>query len=54
MATTVGVPCAITTQLILDGKIEKRGVLAPMSMDLCGPIIDELEKLGIKMVDAIE
>jgi saccharopine dehydrogenase (NADP+, L-glutamate forming) len=52
MATTVGVPCGITTQLILDGKITERGVLAPMNMKLCAPIIEELEKEGIFMVDA--
>ncbi|KAJ3304871.1 saccharopine dehydrogenase (NADP+, L-glutamate-forming) [Kappamyces sp. JEL0829] len=52
MATTVGVPCAITAQLILDGKITERGVLAPMTMNLCTPILTELEKLGIYMVEA--
>jgi saccharopine dehydrogenase (NADP+, L-glutamate forming) len=34
MARTVGVPCAITAQLILDGVISRRGVLAPM-VNLC-------------------
>ena len=53
MATTVGVPCAITAQLILDGVIVERGVLAPMNMKLCQPILTELEKLGIFMVEAI-
>jgi saccharopine dehydrogenase (NADP+, L-glutamate forming) len=52
MATTVGVPCAITAQLILDGVIKERGVLAPMKMELCTPILNELEKLGIFMVEA--
>jgi saccharopine dehydrogenase (NADP+, L-glutamate forming) len=53
MATTVGVPCAITVQLILDGKIKKTGVLAPMNMEFCQPIMDELEKVGIKMDERI-
>ncbi|KAI8907613.1 Saccharopine dehydrogenase [Powellomyces hirtus] len=53
MATTVGVPCGITTQLILDGKITRRGVLAPMDMELCQPLITALEAEGIRMVDEI-
>ena len=53
MATTVGVPCAITTQLILDGVITKRGVLAPMTMDLVEPIMKKLEEHGIKMDEQI-
>jgi saccharopine dehydrogenase (NADP+, L-glutamate forming) len=35
MVATVGVPCAITAELILDGVIVERGVLAPMNMKLC-------------------
>ncbi|KAI9017436.1 Saccharopine dehydrogenase [Gaertneriomyces semiglobifer] len=53
MAVTVGVPCAITTQLILDGKIQRKGVLAPMDPELCYPLIEALEKEGIKMEDEI-
>ncbi|KAI8892492.1 Saccharopine dehydrogenase [Globomyces pollinis-pini] len=53
MATTVGVPCAITAQLILDGKMTKKGVLAPMTMDVCGPLIDALKEVGIYMTEAI-
>jgi saccharopine dehydrogenase (NADP+, L-glutamate forming) len=53
MATTVGVPCAITTQLILDGKITQRGVLAPMTWELCEPILKALEKESIIMTEAI-
>lgn len=52
MARTVGVPCGITAQLIMDGKITERGVLAPMTWSLCAPIIEALEKEGIKMVEA--
>jgi saccharopine dehydrogenase (NADP+, L-glutamate forming) len=53
MATTVGVPCAITAQLILDGKITQKGVLAPMTPELCDPILKALEEQGIFMVEAI-
>ncbi|KAH6570512.1 hypothetical protein BASA50_010655 [Batrachochytrium salamandrivorans] len=51
MATTVGVPCAITTQLILDGVITQKGVLAPMTPELVYPIMDALKKEGIFMVE---
>jgi saccharopine dehydrogenase (NADP+, L-glutamate forming) len=53
MATTVGVPCAVTAQLILDGKITRTGVLAPMTIDLVDPILERLEAIGIKMDEQI-
>ncbi|GES89687.1 saccharopine dehydrogenase [Rhizophagus clarus] len=49
MATTVGTPCGIAAQLILDGVIKKRGVLAPYIPEINNPIIAELEKEGIKV-----
>ncbi|KAG0747083.1 hypothetical protein G6F57_006057 [Rhizopus arrhizus] len=53
MATTVGVPCGIATQLVLDGKLTATGVLAPMSSEINEPIIELLEKEGIGMVEKI-
>jgi saccharopine dehydrogenase (NADP+, L-glutamate forming) len=53
MAKTVGVPCGIAVQLILDGKLTKTGVLAPMSSDINNPIMELLEKENIGMVEAI-
>ncbi|KAJ3413331.1 hypothetical protein HDV05_008181 [Chytridiales sp. JEL 0842] len=53
MATTVGVPCGIATQLILDGVITRKGVLAPLDSELNNPLIAALEAEGIKMVDEI-
>ncbi|TPX72330.1 hypothetical protein SpCBS45565_g00601 [Spizellomyces sp. 'palustris'] len=53
MAVTVGVPCAITTQLILDGKISRRGVLAPLDQELVQPLLTALEAEGIRMVEEI-
>jgi len=49
MATTVGTPCGIAVQLILDGVINQRGVLAPYTSELNNPIVAELEKEGIKV-----
>ncbi|KAJ3278632.1 hypothetical protein HDU79_001392, partial [Rhizoclosmatium sp. JEL0117] len=53
MATTVGVPCGIATQLILDGILKRRGVIAPMDAEINNPILEALEKEGIFMVDEI-
>ncbi|CAG8483101.1 3079_t:CDS:10 [Acaulospora morrowiae] len=51
MATTVGTPCGIAAQLVLDGVIEKKGVLAPYTLDIINPIIENLEKEGIKVIE---
>lgn len=53
MATTVGVPCGIATQLVLDRKLTQTGVLAPMTNEINEPIIELLEKEGIGMVEKI-
>ncbi|CAO3701999.1 unnamed protein product [Rhizopus stolonifer] len=53
MATTVGVPCGIATQLVLDRKLTATGVLAPMSSEINEPIIELLEQEGIGMVEKI-
>ena len=51
MALTVGVPCGIAVQLVLDGVIKEPGVCAPYSKALNDPIIELLEKEGISMVE---
>lgn len=47
MAKTVGLPLAMATKLIAQDKIEKRGVLLPLSKDIYEPILTELEQYGI-------
>lgn len=47
MAKTVGLPLAIATRMILNGKVKERGVLRPISKDIYKPVLDELEKNGI-------
>lgn len=48
MAKLVGVPCAVAVQQVLDGTISEKGVLAPMSPELCKPLMKTLtEKYGI-------
>ncbi|OMH83912.1 Saccharopine dehydrogenase [NADP(+), L-glutamate-forming] [Zancudomyces culisetae] len=51
MARTVGIPCGIATQMILDGKISTAGVLAPMTPDIYVPIMDALVGENIYCVE---
>ncbi len=47
MARTVGLPIAIASKLVLNGKISDRGVLLPLKASLYNPVLDELEQLGV-------
>lgn len=48
MARLVGVPCAVAVQQVLDGTIHEKGILAPMSPEICAPLMKTLsEKYGI-------
>jgi saccharopine dehydrogenase-like NADP-dependent oxidoreductase len=51
MAKTVGLPLAITTKLILQGKVNSRGVVIPTTKDIYEPLLAELETFGIKFVE---
>jgi saccharopine dehydrogenase (NADP+, L-glutamate forming) len=49
MAKLVGVPCAVAVQQVLDGTISEKGILAPMSPEICRPLMKTLtEKYGIE------
>ncbi|HEY6161597.1 MAG TPA: saccharopine dehydrogenase C-terminal domain-containing protein [Bacteroidia bacterium] len=48
MAKTVGLPAAITSKLILQGKIKARGVVIPTIREIYEPVLNELETYGIK------
>jgi saccharopine dehydrogenase-like NADP-dependent oxidoreductase len=48
MARTVSLPVAIATRLILQGEVTERGVIAPIQPVVYNPILDELERLGIR------
>jgi saccharopine dehydrogenase-like NADP-dependent oxidoreductase len=54
MAKTVGMTCAIGTRLILDNKISQRGVLSPITKELYEPIMKELERFGVVMIEESE
>jgi saccharopine dehydrogenase-like NADP-dependent oxidoreductase len=53
MAKTVGLPAAITSKLILQGKISARGVVIPTTREIYGPVLHELESFGIKFKEKI-
>lgn len=48
MSKTVGLPCAITAGLILDGTIKTPGVLIPIHSEVYEPVLRELELHGIR------
>jgi saccharopine dehydrogenase-like NADP-dependent oxidoreductase len=54
MSQTVGITCAIGTRLIMDGKITRKGVLSPIYKDIYEPIMKELERFGIMMIEESE
>lgn len=47
MAKTVGLPLAIATKLILQGKINMSGVVVPIHKEIYEPVLKELEEEGI-------
>ena len=47
MAVTVGLPLAITTKLLLTGKIDLTGVNLPVHEQIYEPVLDELKKYQI-------
>lgn len=67
MAKLVGVPCGVAVKLVLDGtigqkvspsstlygiRLTRQGILAPMGMDICGPLLKTLKNdYGIEMIE---
>lgn len=51
MARTVGLPAALATGLILDGRIDLTGVQIPVAESIARPILAELAKRGIEVVE---
>jgi saccharopine dehydrogenase (NADP+, L-glutamate forming) len=49
MSRTVGLPAAIASRLILQGKITRKGVVVPVTPDIYEPVLAELEKMGITL-----
>jgi saccharopine dehydrogenase-like NADP-dependent oxidoreductase len=51
IARTVALPAAIAVKMILNGEIADKGVQIPISKTIYEPVLKELEKLGISMVE---
>jgi saccharopine dehydrogenase-like NADP-dependent oxidoreductase len=51
VARTVALPAAIGVEMILAGQITVKGVFRPVLPGIYNPILDELEKLDIRMVE---
>lgn len=51
MSISVGTPVAIATKLLLNGKINQKGVAIPTTKNIYEPILNELEDFGIKFVE---
>lgn len=51
MAKTVGLPVAMATLDILNGKIKTPGVQIPISKEVYEPILDELKDYGIQFIE---
>lgn len=54
MARTVGLPAAIGTRLILEGKINLTGVHIPVLHEIYRPVLEELKGTGIKFKEKRE
>lgn len=51
MAATVGLPVAIISKYILEGKIKQTGVRLPITKEVYEPVLKELEKYNIKFIE---
>jgi saccharopine dehydrogenase (NADP+, L-glutamate forming)/spermidine synthase len=54
MSKTVGLPLAIATRLVLENKINLKGVQIPVLKEIYTPILDELAELGIEFMEKDE
>ncbi|HEY5826195.1 MAG TPA: saccharopine dehydrogenase C-terminal domain-containing protein [Cyclobacteriaceae bacterium] len=51
MAKTVGLPLAIAAKLLMQNKIQQRGVAIPVSKEIYEPVLEELKSMGIELVE---
>jgi saccharopine dehydrogenase-like NADP-dependent oxidoreductase len=51
MAATVGLPVAITARMILEGKINLKGIQLPVIPEVYEPVLKALEQHGIRFVE---
>lgn len=53
MAKTVGLPLGIAARLLMEGRVQSRGVLIPVRPELYNPILEELKIYGIAFNEII-
>lgn len=51
MAKTVGLPLAITAKLLMQNKIQQRGVVIPIRKEIYESVLKELKAMGIELVE---
>ncbi|KAJ2842715.1 hypothetical protein IWW36_005807 [Coemansia brasiliensis] len=51
MARTVGVPAAIATRLLLEGKVQTHGVLRPTIPEIYQPLLERLGHMGMHFME---
>jgi saccharopine dehydrogenase-like NADP-dependent oxidoreductase len=51
MAKTVGLPLAIATELLIEGKISSRGVVIPTVKEIYEPVLETLRKFDIRFTE---
>ena len=51
IARTVALPAAIAVKMILNGEITEKGVQIPIGKSIYEPVLNELENMGISMVE---
>jgi saccharopine dehydrogenase-like NADP-dependent oxidoreductase len=54
MNRTVGLPAAVGTRFLLEGKYKKAGVVVPVEAEFYEPALKELQRLGISFTDTVE
>lgn len=51
MSMTVGLPLAVTAKLILNGRLNVRGVMIPTGREVYEPVLEELKVYGVNFVE---
>ena len=54
MSRLVGLPAAIAARMILQGEIVLMGVRVPMIPEIYGPVLEELETMGVAFTETVE
>lgn len=54
MALTVGVPAAIGALLLLQNRVQRKGVIRPLEPEIYIPALEILESSGIKLLERVE